>query len=279
MANNLTAFDATKFSAKVVENLDRINVMLPLVSRDYEGDLTENSTVKIRTLGNVAMGPYSGSISYQDLAPALEDFTVADAQYFAFKASDIARAQNDIDALDAYAKRAAVSMTDTIEAKILSRYTLTHADNRVTGASSAALALDKDNVYGYFVDARTRLSKKNVPMGSRFAIVDPDTYALLLKCPEFVKDTSLGDSTVVNGRVGAMAGFSIYESNAVPVASGAKFLLFGDEGAIFYAGQIMEVETIRLQDSFDTAVRGLLLHDSTVVAENTKRLAYIKAAA
>jgi hypothetical protein len=141
MANNLVALDATKFSAKVVENLDKVNVMLPLVNREYEGDLTENSTVKIRTMGSVTMGPYSGSISYQDLAPAIEDFTVSTTEYFAFKASDVDRRRSDIDPLDAYAKRAAVAMNASIESNILAQYTSVPSANRVTGASAAALAL------------------------------------------------------------------------------------------------------------------------------------------
>ena len=145
MSNNFVALDATKFSSKVVANLDKINVMLPLVNREYEGDLTENSTVKIRTMGSVSMGAYSGSISYADLAPAVEDFTVSDAQYFAFKASDIERRQSDIDPLDAYAKRAAVSMNNVIEAKILSQYTSVPTANRVTGASAAALTLGQNH--------------------------------------------------------------------------------------------------------------------------------------
>jgi hypothetical protein len=279
MANSLVALDATKFSSKVVANLDKINVMLPLVNREYEGDLTENSTVKIRTMGSVSMGAYSGSISYQDLAPAVEDFTVSDAQYFAFKASDIDRRRSDIDPLDAYAKRAAIKMNDVIEAKILAQYTAVPSANRITGSSAAALALDKTTVYKAFVDARTALSKQNVPLGGRFAVVDSDTFALLLQAPEFVRATAGSDVLVRSGLVGQIAGFDIYESQSVPVASGAKYILCGEQDAIFYAGQIMEVETVRLETSFDTAVRGLLLHDATVVAENAKRLSYIKATA
>ena len=113
----------------------------------------------------------------------------------------------------------------------------------------------------------------------RFAIVDSDTYALLLQAPEFIRSTAAADAIVRTGEVGSIAGFTIYESQSVPVASGAKYILCGEQDAIFYAGQIMSIQTILLQDSFDTAVRGLLLHDAKVVAENAKRLSYIKATA
>jgi hypothetical protein len=134
-------------------------------------------------------------------------------------------------------------------------------------------------VYGYFVDASTKLDQQSVPDIGRYAIVDPATYALLLKSPDFIRSTAMGDSIVSTGRVGQIAGFTIYKSNNVPLASSAKYILCGEQDAIFYAGQIMSVEQLRLETSFDSVVRGLLLHDSKVVAENSKRLAYIKAAA
>jgi hypothetical protein len=73
-----------------------------------------------------------------------------------------------------------------------------------------------------------------------------------------------------------IAGFSVYETPHVPVASGNKFLLFGDNEAISYAAQITEIEALRLQTTFANAVRGLLLHDTFVAAENSKRLVSLK---
>lgn len=292
MANDLSAFNAQAWSKMLIANLDKINVMLPLVNRDWEGDLKNvGDTVQVRTLGNVTMRSYTkgSAITYEDLAPVKEPMTIADAQYFAFQVEDIDEVQSDIDVMQSYTARAAVSMNDKVEAKLLSNYAAAHVDNRITGASSAAIALTKDNIYSNFVEARTRLSKKNVPMTGRWAVIDPDTTALLLNAPEFIKATALGDQVVREGNVtgevnqpgfvGKIAGFSVFESNAVPSASGAKYLQFGDRYAIAYAAQIKQMETLRLQTVFANAVRGLLLHDTKVFAEPSKRLAYIKAVA
>jgi len=289
MANNLAAFNAEVWSKSLIMNLDKINVMTNLVNDDYEGEITgKGSTVKVRTLGNISMGDYGGAITYQDLAPSLESMVIGDAKYFAFQVSDIEEAQNDIDALNAYTGRAAIAMNDTVEAKLLGNYAAIAAANKITGASSAAIALDKDNIYQYFVQARTVLSKANVPNTGRWSVIDPDTTALLLRAPEFVRATDLGDQVIVSGRVGTdsrpgfvgrVAGFDVYESNNTPVVSGAKYLQFGDRYFISYAAQISDVEAIRLQNAFATAVRGLLLHDCKVFAEGAKRGASIKAVA
>ncbi len=290
MANNLAAFKAEAWSKLLVANLDRINVMLGLVNRNYEGEIQNlGDTVQVRTLGNVTMGTYTKgqTITYQDLIPTKEPMVIADAKYFAFNVDDVDVAQNDLSALQLYAQRAAVTLNQTVEDKLLSFYASAHADNRITGATDAALSLTSANIYGYIVDARTRLGKKNVPPTGRWMVVDPDTVALLLKSTEFVKATDLGDRVQREGSldgaaprpgfIGRIAGFDVYESNAVPVVTGVKYIQFGDNQAISYAAQIRQVETLRLETTFANAVRGLLLHDGKVFTEASKRLGYIKA--
>lgn len=296
MANNLAAFNAQAWSKQLIRNLDQINVMLPLVNTDYAGEIQNvGDTVKVRTLGSIALGSYTknGTISYSDLAPVVEAMTIADAEYFAFKVDDLDKAQNDINALNAYTSRAAVGMSNTVEAKILSMYGAALAANKITGAASAAITLtsnatDGTSVYDNLVLARANLSKRNVPAQGRWVVVDPDTTSLLLKdTVHFIRATDLGDAIVQNGTIdgalgrpgfiGRCAGFDVYESNAVPVVTTTKYLVYGHPMAISYAAQIRQMEAIRLETTFATAVRGLLLHDCAVFAETSKALGTIKA--
>jgi hypothetical protein len=272
--------------------------MLPLINKDYEGELQNiGDTVQVRTLGSITLGSYAkgGTISYEDLAPVKEAMTISDAEYFAFKVDDLEKAQNDINAMDAYTKRAAVGMKDTIERKLLSFYAQALVANQITDAGAAitltAAAADATDVYTQLVKARGNLSKQNVPMDGRWVVVDPDTTGLLLNdTKRFIRATDLGDQVVQSGLpgmtasnapgfVGRCAGFDIYESNAVPVAAGSKYIQYGTRMAISYAAQLTEMEAIRLQDTFATAIRGLLLHDGNVFAEASKAFGYIKAAA
>ena len=295
MANNLAAFNAVAFSKLLVKNFDQINVMFPLVSTAYEGELQNiGDSVKVRTLGSITMGSWTknGTVSYQDLAPVTETMTISDAQYFAFKVDDVDVAQNDLDALNLYARRAAVSLNNTVEAKILSVYTSALAANQITGASSAAITLtsasaDTTDVYPLLVKARANLVKQNVPLIGAWAVIDPDTTSLLLNdTKRFIKASDMSDAVIRQGNlegvvqmpgfIGRCAGFNVFESNAVPVAT-SKFLPYGVPGAINYAAQIRQVEAIRLETTFANAVRGMLLHDAKVFAESAKGLGYIKA--
>jgi hypothetical protein len=307
MANDLSAFNSEAWSQRMVIKLDQINVCLPLVNRDWEGDLRQNKTVWVRTPGNITMAAYTRgtTISYQDLAPVKEAFTVNDGQYFAFEVDDIDKAQSDVSAMDTYMKRAVVALNNTVEAKILSSLMAgTPVANQIAGPASAAITLDSSTspttgVYGLFCQARTILSNNNVPAtpGARWAIIDPDTTGLLLQdVDHFVRAGELGDKVVQYGTlggdtvartaaqapgfIGMIAGFMVYETPHVVTTgtqgAGARYLQFGDNDGLTYAAQITEIEALRLQSTFADAVRGLLLHDTFVPAESAKRLVYIK---
>ena len=68
MANNLSAFNSEAWSARLATKLDQINVMLPLVNRNWEGDLRQNKTVWVRTPGSISMGMAAGTLAALTLA-------------------------------------------------------------------------------------------------------------------------------------------------------------------------------------------------------------------
>lgn len=74
--------------------------------------------------------------------------------------------------------------------------------------------LTKDNIYEKIVDIRTRMNKANIPNdGKRYLLVLPDAMALILKSPEFIAASSLGDDVKVAGAIGKIAGFLVIEWN------------------------------------------------------------------
>lgn len=305
MANDLSAFEQEIWSPRIISNLDQVNVMVPLVNTDWEGDLRQSKTVKVRTLGSVTMRTYAKNtdITYEDLDPDVQDFTVSDSSYFAFKVDDVDKAQNDINALDRYARRAAVSMSNAVEAKILSRYNLAHADNKIDDGAGGPITLDSSDtatgVYVVISRLAEALSLQSVPEDGRWLLVDPKIRTLLWNdTKHFIRASALGDMILKSGRfdaqgngtpanrapgfIGQFLNFDVYMINHLPSTTAgspavtSRYMVAGDRDAITYAAQITEMEALRLQNSFGNAVRGLLLHDSTVFDENAKRLATAK---
>ena len=75
-------------------------------------------------------------------------------------------------------------------------------------------ALAADTVYDTIVDIREAMSEANIPDdGRRYLLVTPRTYSYILKSPEFIKASALGDDVVQSGVVGKIAGFNVIEWN------------------------------------------------------------------
>lgn len=143
MANDLSAFNSEAWSNRLVKKIDQINIFLPLVNRDWEGDLRQNKTVWIRTPGNISTAPYTKgtNITYQDLSPLKEEFTVNDSAYFAFECDDIDRAQTDINAMDVYMRRAVVALNNLVEKKLMSAWRFTPGANIITAGVTGAASV------------------------------------------------------------------------------------------------------------------------------------------
>lgn len=297
MANSLSAFNAELWSKTLIMNLDRQNIMLNKVDRRYEGEISGvGSVVKVRTLGNVTTGGYTSGapINYQGLTPTVETLTVDVQSYFAYKIDDVERVQNDMDLLQLYAARGAQAFSEIVDNEILGVYTSANSDNQISNSGSPITLTSTTSgtsVYDNLVAAGVNLSRKNAPLTDRWAIIDPHTHGLLQKdTTNFSRATDMGDMLVRSGQlggngpndpgyVGDCAGFSLYLTTGLPVnGTTGKYIVYGQGNCIKYASKIQSFETLRLESSFETAVRALLVHKARVFTEDAKRLGYIYAA-
>ncbi|MGI6579933.1 MAG: hypothetical protein ACOX3H_06820 [Saccharofermentanales bacterium] len=104
-------------------------------------------------------------------------------------------------------------------------------------------ASTKANILTKIVDARTALSKANVPADMRYLIVSPEIYGLLLLSEEFIKAGDLSQELVAAGVIGRIAGFNVFESNNL--AEGTEFIA-GHPG---WSHRVMEwAVPVKLQD-------------------------------
>lgn len=178
-------------------------------NNDYEGDPTSGS-VKIPVRDTeVAVSDYdkangitatNGSTSYTDLVINKD------------------KAVNEI--IDGYD---AESVPDKIVAERLDSAGYSLANQMDTDGGTVLLAgstplnvaaISKTNIYDTIVDVRTAMTKSKIPNdGKRYLLVTPDSMALILKSPEFISASSLGDDVKKNGVVGQIAGFLVKEWN------------------------------------------------------------------
>lgn len=297
MPNNLDALFPEIWSSRVVEKLYQTNIAMAVCANtDYEGEIRRaGDTVQVRTYGRITMQPYSRgqTISYENLAPTKESMTINDSQMFAFQVDDLDERQADLDPVEPYAREGAIALNELIDTKIFSYVsTGAHANNQIDNSGSAinisATATDSTHVYATLVAAGKALDDQNAPQEGRWAIVTSYFKSLLLKdTVYFIKGSNLGDRLLTSARpgmtaatapgfLGQIAGFDVYMSTNLPDDGSSNYYCpFGVSRPISYANQLQNVERLRLESTFASAVRGLILHDGKVFTEHKRRLGYI----
>lgn len=271
MANSTANFINEVWSKKLSKILDKSGVMMGCVNRNYEGEIkSSGDTVKIRTFGDITAKNYAGSISYEDLTDPMQSLLIDQKKYFAFKVDDISKAQSDINIMDGYLKRAKVAIDLAKDSFLLGKYVDVPAANQVSGTS-----LTKNTIYSKFVDVSKALKNANaIGDGQKpWIIINPTVEALLIQAPEFIQASALGEKTLKEGMIGRIAGLDVLVCTNLTAVSGVTYCLAGTNDAITFASQVTEIESLRLQDSFDTAVRGLYVYGAKTVLDDA--LAYL----
>lgn len=276
----VTSFIPTLWNARLLYNLEKAHVATNIVNRNYEGEIKNvGDKVKINTISDITIRSYSAGtpITVEDLTTTGQNLEIDQAKYFAFAVEDIDATQAAGDLVDTATQRASYGLVDSADAFILGKIAAAGiASNKPTvGSESVPVTLTSSNVYEKIVALRTLLDKQNVPTQGRSVVVSPDVYALLLLDERFAKnDVTAGDVTL-NGYVGRVAGFDVYESNNcvshtyTPVGGGAAvvstIITAQHIDATTYAEQIVKTEAFRPEGKFADAVKGLHVYGAKVI--------------
>lgn len=261
-SNSAANFISEVFSKKLQAKF-YANTVLPQVSNtDYEGEISgQGNKVIIRTVPDVTVADYTGTISYADLTTTKVELNIDKAKSYAFKVDDVVKAQSNFDYWNAAAQDAAESMKLAVETDVFTNIVSTFTPAVVDATSTTSA-----NILGKILDAGQTLDENNIPETGRFIILSPQ-YVNLLKQSD-LKDASLagdGTSMLRNGRVGMIDRFTVYMSNnLLKPASGSDanktHTIYGHPKAMSFASQFTNTESVRMETSFGDGVRGLKVY-------------------
>lgn len=236
-----------------------------VVNHDYEGEIKkQGDLVHIRMVGDVTVSKYTAgsTITYEDTPDAETTLPIDQSDMFAFKVDDIDKAQAG-DELSQRTDNAGYRMADSADQYVASLYTGVASANDL---GSVAITTG-DLAYQNLINLGVLLDEANVPEQGRYAVVPAWYYGLLLNNDKFVRvDASGSDQGLRNGMVGKIDGMDVLKSNNVPVTGGTTHIITaGYPGAISFADQVSQVENLRLESTFATAVRGLHLYGAKLI--------------
>lgn len=279
------------WSARLLVALQKALVFANLVNRDYEGEIAnQGDSVKIGGIGAITLSDYvknSTSLSWQQLADASQTLIIDKAKYFAFKVDDVDKAQTNVALMDAAMQEAAYTLADALDQYVAAMHAQAAAANKIGGDAGSAKTVGfatsgEVDPYKQLVDCGVVLDEANVPKEGRWIVLPPWYEGMLRKGNNFMANVTSpqGQTVVINGYIGKVAGFDTYTSNNV-TTDGAGTptyrVMFGTRAAISLAVQkAATMEAIRLQDSFADGVRGLQLYGGKVIRPAALGVLYAK---
>lgn len=250
------------WTTKILRTLEDNLVAKKICNMDAEGEIKKaGDTVYFNGLADPTINTYSGTVTYEGLQDAGVTMHIDQQNYFAFKVTDIQKAQANVDLKGSQAARAAYKLKEACDTNIMSLYD--QANLTVTDASC-----DTASILSTMGSIQQKLAEVNVPSSDMWCVIPP-WVQLKLKLAGIKFQINNG----LNG-TGGMAwtndlGFDIYVTNQVvntgTVDTPVSKVMAGSYNAIAFAQQIIETEAIRLEGSFDTGVRGLHVFGRKVV--------------
>ena len=276
---SVATFIPELWSARLLQGLEKSHVATNLVNRDYEGQIrNQGDKVNINTLSDVAIKTYtpnSDIASPDDLTTTKQQLEITEADYFNIQLDDVDRVQATGELMDTAMRNVAYKMNDKTDSFILGKIASGVDSGNIIGTTESPIQVTKNNIYESIIEMRTKLDKANVPTSGRTIIIPPEIYALLLQDERFVKsDAVAGQNVLVNGLVGRVAGFDVFESNNVVYDTDNKFWKVTAQvrTATTFAEQIVKTEAYRMEKRFSDAVKGLHVYgakvtDGTQIAE------------
>jgi hypothetical protein len=255
---------ATIWSKNVLTAFDRATILVGLCNRDFEGDAQLGNTVKINSVSDPTISSYAagGTLTYEDANTAAQSLLIDQGDSFSFKVDDIKKAQAAANVIPKALMRAGRKLALSADTFVAGLHSGVSAANDLGTVSITT----SDLAYQYIVALNQKLDEADAPADGRWCVVPPWYMALLRRNSLFLANAATQADTLLTGKIGKVLGMDVYMSNNLVNTTGDDWAcMAGVPDALSFANQVNEVEDIRLQTTFASAVRGLHVYGAKLV--------------
>jgi len=297
----------------LLKNFYDATVLGDIANTDYEGVIKKfGDKVHIRQRPEITIRSYRPgqrlAVEHPDKPEVILNIDHSD--YFNVICDDITKTQTDIDLMQVWSEDASMKMKEVVDARVLemilpdigktgagqgvdvrspdtdgSGYNQGAKAGRVSkainlGTVAAPVTLNSANVVPFLVSLSLVLDEQNCPKQGRWVVV-PDSMAALIQLSQIADASVSGDgtSTMRNGRIGMVAGLTIYQSHLLHRDGSAKDIynvIAGTKEGLTFAWQMTQMDTLKSEQTFGQLVRGLQLYGFQVVKPEAMAHARVK---
>lgn len=217
MSNSLTALSPEYWSKRMQVVRFKMPVYRAVANFEERALLKRGDTVHrvFRTGLRVVDYTKGTALTAQDLTATDETLTVDQSKAILFYVDRIDELQNDYATANLFADDAGSLLEEYLDGDFLAEVSnadYTVDDGDMGGTAGTAVVPSTSNVAKIFAAASKKLNRGNIPMKDRYAVISPTLHQILIEKLDG-KDSSLGDTTGMNGHVGKYMGFDLHVSN------------------------------------------------------------------
>lgn len=264
VANTVTQFQQTIWSASILRSLDKITSLRNHCNFQYEKDSKNAKEVKILSVNRPTIRTYTPGTPLQreSVADSSQLLQLNQYKYFNFEVEDIVKAQSVPGLMEALTDEAGKGLA--LEGD---KYVAGVVKTAVDGGeveSSEVITLTNKNAMESVEEGFATLYSKDCKVSDTFYLeVAPKVFTTYRQ--QLTELSTNNPEILKKGAVGKINNAFVCIENCLPEGEGAYYNILRTNKAIAFAEQIEKVEKYRPEDAFTDAVKGLYVFGAKII--------------
>lgn len=259
---------------EVIRLLDTKAVVFPWANRKYEWQIKQQGdTVRVETFPRINYS--SGTTAWADITASTfaitsETLTADQLDQVRVEVTDIEKILSNLDLMTKVAEQFAYA-----QAQLYDRFVINLAVNGAATANklyeSAAVTINKSNIYSYTEQMRVTLDENNAWEWETVLFVTPNMASIMRQAPEW-DGYREGAEARMNGFIWRISGFTVIKSNNIP----ANKMIAMDRDSVHFVEQMWKTKVTEETKGFRSNILSELIFWGKVFTENGKRIVTLK---
>jgi hypothetical protein len=265
VANTVTHFQQTIWSASILRSLDTITSLRNHCNFQYEKDSKNAKEVKILSVNRPTIRKYvpGTALERESATDSSQMLKLDQYHYFNFEVEDIVKAQSVPGLMEALTDEAGKGLAlegDRYVAQVIKDA----ADAGDISVSASVITLSNSNAMASVEEGFATLYEHNCKVNDTFYLeVAPRVFTTYRQ--QLTELSTNNPEILKKGAVGKINNAYVCIENCLAEAEGAYYNILRTDKAVAFAEQIEKVEHYRPEDAFTSAVKGLYVFGAKVV--------------
>jgi hypothetical protein len=265
VANTVTNFQQTIWSASILRSLDTITSLRNHCNFQYEKDSKNAKEVKILSVNRPTIRKYvpGTPLERESATDSSQMLKLDQYHYFNFEVEDIVKAQSVPGLMEALTDEAGKGLAlegDRYVAQVIKEA----ADAGDISVSASVITLTNSNAMASVEEGFATLYEHNCKVNDTFYLeVAPRVFTTYRQ--QMTELSTNNPEILKKGAVGKINNAYVCIENCLAEVEGAYYNILRTDKAVAFAEQIDKVEHYRPEDAFTSAVKGLYVFGCKVV--------------